>query len=297
MALAHEFEYFKPANLTEALALKAQFGAKARFLAGGTDIINNISEEMLAPEALIDIKGIADLDRLVLENGNLWIGALVTFSKLLSSPIVKEEFPLIWEASSEVASISVRNRATMAGNYCSCVPCLDSAPALMVYEAVAVLAGPGGVERRIPVAQFATGPRRTVIKDDEILLGFSVPQVKSKNGTSYVKLKRYQGEDLSQAGVAIMALEGNKYRIAFGSVGPVPIRSAKIENLLNGKSLDGKLLEAAKALVKDEISPISDIRASKEYRMHMCEIMLGRALVASVERLNGNGPELGTRLV
>lgn len=297
MALAHEFEYFKPASLTEALALKAQFGAKASFLAGGTDLINILDSEMEAPDALIDIKGIAELDRMELEGDNLWVGALITFTTLLNSPMIKEHFPLIWEASSEVASVSVRNRATMAGNYCSCVPSLDCAPALMVYEAVAVMASADGGERRLPIADFAVGPRRTALKDDEILLGFSIPLVKEKNGSSYVKLKRYQGEDLSQAGVAVMTLEGNQYRVSFGSVGPVPIRSEKIENLLNGKALNEELVEAAKALVKDEISPISDIRASREYRLHMCEVMLARALVASVERLNENGPNLGTRLV
>ncbi len=295
MALANDFTYVKAADLDAALALKAQHGDQARFLAGGTDLVNNMNAELLSPEVVIDLKGIAELRTLRHNSHGLYLGALVTFSQLLDSPIIASHYPLLWEAASEVASIPIRNRATMVGNLCSCVPCMDSAPALVVYEAVAVLRGATG-ERRVPIIDFATGPRRTQLGPDEIFLGIEVPLPPDPCGVSYVKLKRYQGEDLSQAGVAVMVSDGPTYRVAFGSVGPRPIRAHAIEAHLAGKALTPEVLTEAKALVAGAIQPISDIRASKAYRQHMCEIMLGRALEAAAARYAGEGPPLGTRL-
>lgn len=296
MAMAHEFEYFKPKKLEKAIALKAGFGRKAQFLAGGTDLVNNLNDEVITPEAVIDLKGVKELKRLEYRKGRLRVGALVTFRDLLDSPVVKKRFPLLREAAREVASVSIRNRATMVGNICSCVPCMDSAPALVLYEAVALVRGPQG-ERSVPVRELFVGPRETSLKDDEMVVGLSIPELTKKNGVSYVKMKRYRGEDLSQAGVAVIALQGDRYRVAFGSVGPVPIRAEKIEKLLNGKKLTPELVRAAKKLVKKEIAPITDVRATKEYRAHMCEVMLERGLEAAAGRLRGKGPKLGTSLI
>ncbi|MFH1039138.1 MAG: xanthine dehydrogenase family protein subunit M [PVC group bacterium] len=295
MAIALEFDYFKPGTLEEAVELKARYGGKARFLAGGTDLVNDLSDEAIEPEAVIDLKGIEELGRLELKGDTLFIGALVTFSDLIDSDLIKKRFPLLWEAAGEVASVVIRNRATVAGNICSCVPCMDSAPALVAYGASVLIRGPKG-EKTIPVTEFFLGPRKTALKDNEVLVGILLP-VPEKHGASYLKQKRYRGEDLAQSDVGILALEGNDYRIVFGSVGPVPIRAEKIEKVLRGKKLTDELIAEAKKLVKDEIAPIADIRSSKEYRLIMAEVMLERALKAAVARLNGKGPAYGTSLI
>ena len=108
-----------------------------------------------------------------------------------------------------------------------------------------------------------------------------------------MKLGRYKGEDLAQASVAVLALSNRQYRVAFGSVAPVPIRAKKIEKVLNGNPLDENLLRTAKELIPEEIAPITDIRASQEYRMHMCEVMFERAIKAAAARLEGNDPAYG----
>jgi CO/xanthine dehydrogenase FAD-binding subunit len=296
MALALEFEYFKPKNLDGAIRLKAEYGKRGRFLAGGTDLVNNLDDEVISPEAVIDLKGIRELKELRFRNGRLWLGTLVTFSELLESPVVKRRFPLIWEAASVVASVSIRNRATAGGNVCSGVPSMDIGPALLVYEATAVIRGSRG-KRNVPISEVLAGPKKTSLEEDEILVGFSLPLPAKKHGASYVKLMRYRGEDLAQAGVAVLALPGNRYRVAFGAVGPVPARAAGIEKLLRGKKLTAERIARAKKLVKSEVAPITDIRATKEYRLHLCEVMLERALRAAGERLNGKGPKLGTGLI
>jgi len=215
---------------------------------------------------------------------------------LIESDIVKENFPLLWEAAKNVASTGIRNRATLAGNICSAVPSLDSGPALLVYEAEVILKSKEG-ERKVNINEFFLGPRKTVLKEDEFVYGVNVPLPQKKNGGSYVKLGRYNGEDLAQVGIGILVLEGNEYRIAHCAVGPVSARAKKIEQLLNGKPLNDSLIEEAKKLIEEEISPITDIRATKEYRIHMAKVMLERGLKAAVNRMSGKGPDYGEKLI
>lgn len=296
MAIAHEFEYFKPESLEEAINLAAKYGDKGRALAGGTDLVVKINDEIEFPDAVIDLKGIKELKRLELKDDRLFIGPLVTFSELIDSPVVRDKFPLLVEASKTVASGAVRNSATLVGNICSAVPSLDSGTPLLVYQAEVEVRGQGG-ERTIPIGEWFTGPKKNALKPGEIVIGVTIPEIVGRQGGCYVKLGRYRGEDLAQAGVGILALEGNEYRVAFCAVGPVAARAGKIEEIIQGKDLTDSLIEEAKKLVPEEISPITDIRATGEYRMHMAGIMLERGLRAAVARLNGEGPEYGTSVI
>jgi carbon-monoxide dehydrogenase medium subunit len=112
-----------------------------------------------------------------------------------------------------------------------------------------------------------------------------------------VKLSRYRGEDLAQAAVAVLALANHRYRIAFGAVGPVPIRATAIESLLDGKELNEALIAAAEEMVGDVIAPITDVRATARYRSHMCRVMLRRGLETAASRLRGDGPPYGTEVL
>lgn len=296
MPIAQEFDYYKPKNLSEALGLLSMYNGKACVLAGGTDLLVWLKEGLLAPEVLVDLKGVPGLDALEIKNGFLHIGALVTFTGLLESEHVRRKFPLLWEAAKVTASAGIRNRATLAGNVCSAVPSLDGGPPLLVYEALVVVFGPEG-KREIPISEWFVGPKKTVLKEGELVTGISLPVPSVKNGACYVRLGRYEGEDLAQVCVGILAMAGDKYRIAFGAVGPVPKRASRIEALLNGKKLNERLISKARELVPAEISPITDIRASQEYRLHMAKVMLERGLRAAVARLSGKGPRRGERLI
>ena len=296
MAIAHEFEYFKPESIEGIIELLLKYKGKARLLAGGTDLVVRIKDGLEFPEAVIDIKGLTELGKLEFKNNRLFIGSLVTFNDLIDSKVVEEKFPLLWESSKTVASMGIRNRATIVGNICSAVPSLDSGPALLVYEANVVVKGSEG-ERIIPILDWFLGPRKTALNADEFVYGITISLPEKKNGGSYVKLGRYNGEDLAQVGLGILALEGNEYRLAFCAVGPLPGRAKKIEALLNGKSLTDSLIEEAKNLVPEEISPITDVRATKEYRLHVAKIMFERGIKAAVERLNGKGPAYGKKLI
>jgi len=296
MPLAHPFDYVRPPTLAEAEKVLSERGSRARVLAGGTDLVGMIAESTAKPEILVDIKSIPGLRRIEFEDGVLRVGALATFSEVKSFGAVGRHYPLIAEMIGVVASGGLRNRATLVGNICSAVPCCDTGPILLVYEAEVHVHSARG-ERAIPIREWFVGPRKTACRPDEIATSVSIPLPAMKHGGCYAKLKRYAGEDLAQASVAVLAFEDRRYRIAFGSVAPTPIRSAKIEALLNGGELDGKRLEQAKARVAEEISPITDIRGSKEYRRLMTEIMLERGLRAAVDRMAGRGPAYGEALI
>ncbi len=294
MVIAKEFEYQRPSTLEEATQILAGYPGSARVLAGGTDLVAWLRDDAVAPDLVVDIKGIPDLHDLRLDGDTLHVGSLVTFSDLIESPIVAEHAPLFAEMAETVASTGIRNRATLVGNICSAVPSCDAGPVVLAYDTTVHLAGPDGT-RAVDINDWFTGLRQTARTDDEIVTHLTV-EVPSHGGV-YVKLMRYAGEDLAQAAVGVVVYPGNDYRVAFGAVAPTPIRSGCIEATLHGKDLDQDLVWLVAAMVPDEISPITDIRATAEYRTHMTKVMLERGLWAATQRLNGEGPAYGARLI
>ncbi|OPL11920.1 MAG: hypothetical protein AVO39_11780 [delta proteobacterium MLS_D] len=288
MISASDFNYLKPENLNEAVKIKGEKGAAAIVLAGGGEIINRLRSGEATAETVIDLKGIGELGEIAIDKDILNIGALVTFSDILDSETIRNQFPLLWETAAAIGSVSVRNRAGE--------PYRDSAPALLVYDAMVMIQGPGG-KNEISLSDWFIDPKKCVLADDQIVTGIKIPRPAEEYGACYLKLKRYDGQDFGQASVAIMALADKQYRIAFGSVGPLPIRAEKIEALLAGKDLDEKLIQEAVKLVPEEISPQTDIRATAEYREHMSGVMLKRGLRAAAARLTKGGPDYGTRLI
>jgi len=293
MPITTEFEYVKPKDMDEALHVFSLYREKARALAGGTDLVMHLKENIARPEVVVDLKALDELAVFEMKGSTLRIGALVTFSDLINSPVVKSRFPVLWEASLTVASVGVRNRATLAGNICSAVPSADSAPALAVYCAEVLVRGIKG-ERRIPIGAWFTGPKKTALNPEEIVTAVELELPGKKSAGCYMKLARYEGEDLAQGGVAVLVSSDDTYRVAVCALGPAPSRCPGTEAALNGNKLGEKTLARAKEAILKEVSPITDIRSSKEYRLHMTQIMLGRALETAVARLFGKGAKYGT---
>jgi carbon-monoxide dehydrogenase medium subunit len=286
MPVIQGFEYFKPKTLNEALHLLSNNRGQASILAGGTDIVVQFKEDLITSKALIDIKGITELSKIEIKEDKLFIGACVTFTDLIESELIKNKFPIIWEASKTVGSVGIRNRATMVGNICSAVPSADSAPALLVYEALVILKNKDG-ERLVPISDWFIAPKKTGIQKDEIVVGILIHIPKKKYACCYEKLSRYEGEDLAQAGIGILAFEDHYYRIAFCAVGPIPTRAPKLEQFLNGKKITSPIIEEAKKILLEEITPITDIRSSRKYRIHMVKLMFERGLKKVISRLEG----------
>ena len=292
--IAKEFEYRRPTTLMEATKYLADHPGSVRILAGGTDLVAWLRDDAVAPDLVVDIKNIPDLHDIKVDGDTLHIGSLVTFTDLIESDLIKEHAPLLAEMAETVASPGIRNRATMVGNICSAVPSCDAGPVLLAFNTSVHLTGPTG-ERSVDINDWFVGLRQTARTDDEVVTHLTIKL--RQHGGVYVKLMRYAGEDLAQAAVGIVVYPDHEYRVAFGAVAPTPIRSTRIEDALRGKPLDDAVIAEVVAMVPDEISPITDMRATAEYRTHVTKVMLKRGLVAAVERLVGSGPAYGTRLI
>jgi len=284
--LLNTFEYLKPANLAEALcALDGLKDKKTQVLAGGTDLIPWLRGRVKDVDYLVDLAGLG-LDHIVFEPDQARIGALVTFAALGGHPDVRAKLPAVNEAALQVGAVQTRNQATIGGNLCSAVPSLDGAPALLVLGATLRLQSQAG-ERLVPIEKFFLGPRRTVLQPGEILTEIIVP-LRDGFTASFLRQGRRKALTLSIVNVAAgLAMDGQQIsqaRIALGAVAPTPLRAYKAEQFLAGQTLTAKLFAEAAEVAATEISPISDLRASADYRRKISVVLVRRALEIALAR-------------
>jgi CO/xanthine dehydrogenase FAD-binding subunit len=282
-----KFDYLEPNTIDEALSMLSRYKGRAKVIAGGTDILPKLKRrEIKAPEYIIDLKGIPNLDYIKYDEvGGLSLGALVTIHAVETSPIVQERFGVLFQAAESMASTQVRNRGTIAGNLCSAVPSADTAPALLTLEASLKLISQKG-ERIVNVEDFFTGPNETVLTNEEILKEIHVPNLPPHSRGRYLKLTPRRSMDLAIVGVAavVVAEDGicNDIRIALGAVAPTPIRARRAENMIRGQKLSDEVIEGAARVAAEECRPISDHRASAEYRCDMVEVLTKRAIQQAI---------------
>jgi len=285
------FEYFVPHSLDEAIGLLDKHGKEAKILAGGTDLIVQMKNGSIRPSFVIDVKNIPALNRLELDrNDNLHIGAAVPFSRIVALTRVKEEFGLLHQACSLVGSDQIRNRATMGGNICNAAPSADSAPPLLCLGAKVIAADAKG-QYSITMDKFFLGPGQTALKSGQIMVEIEVPAPPDRSSGSYLRLTTREEMDIALVGVAsfvTFAATGNvcrEVKIAMGAVSPTPIMTLKAEAVLKGKPITAAGIEQAGELAANCCSPISDMRASAEYRREMVKVMTRRTLVQACEVL------------
>lgn len=272
-----EFEYVAPKTVKEAINILATYKEKATVLAGGTDVIIRLREEMIEPDFVVDIKQIDELKGIKFDKKEgLFVGALATMHEIQNDKNVKEFYPFYADACGHVGSKQVRNRATSIGNLCTASPLGDSLTPMFCMDATVVIEGPKG-QREVPVREFITFVRKTVLERDELVLGVKFPYIECKG--IYTKNARRHEVDLSNIVATIVKVK-DEYRIAYGSVAPTPIRLVKTEEFLKGKKIDDKVIEEAKNILATEIAPISDLRATKEYRVSVSQSILENSLKA-----------------
>lgn len=273
-----EFDYFQPKTIAEASELRARYGKAAVLLNGGTDVVIQLREKLIAPDAVIDIKHIPGLDRITFDKQNgLVIGACATVAALSADENVKRYYPFLAEAAESIGSKQVRNRATCIGNIVNASPLCDTGTPLYALNAVVMLESASG-KREVPIAEFITFVRKTVLKEDELVTAIRVPYVEGVKGV-FTKVARRKEVDLSTICGTIVK-DGNGFRIALGAVAPTPVRLPKTEALLAGKPLTDALIEEAAKLAQTEVSPIDDVRASKAYRLDVTEVIVRNGLMA-----------------
>lgn len=281
------FEYCQPATVDEAVALMGRLdGAKSLF-AGGTDLLVEIREQVRRPAHLIDLKKIPGLDGLRFDpEDGLRCGALVRIRTLETSPDVLRHYRGLAQAARELGSIQVRNRATLGGNVCRASPSADTLPPLLADGAEVLVQGPAG-RRRVALEDFFVGPGRTVLAPDEVLLEFKLPAPRPGTGQSYLKHGRRKAMELATVGVAVtLVMEDGRIddaRVVLGAVAPTPIRAERAEALLRGERPSPGLIDVAARAAEAESRPITDVRASADYRRRMVGVLTRRALVQALE--------------
>lgn len=269
------FEYYNPATLKEAVALLKEHGEDASILNGGTDLIVRMRDGHSAPKTVVDIKGIKELHELSIEDGRVFIGACVLLNDLGLHDVILKRYPYLSQAALSVGSKQVRNRATCIGNICNASPLADTATPLLALDAEIHIYGEKGI-KTVPLSDFFVFVRKTILQPDEIVTGISFEDNPDTLGIFY-KMSRRKEVDLSTVCSTVIKRDG-KYTISFGAVAPTPIRMPKTETYLNDKGLSEQTIEKACLLALEEISPISDVRATKEYREEMVQVMLRNSL-------------------
>jgi carbon-monoxide dehydrogenase medium subunit len=285
------FEYLKPASLKEALELLGRHGEKAKLVAGGTDLMVQWRKKIISPEYMISLRNVPELDFITYES-DLKIGSATTHRTLELSPIIREHFPILLDAVSNLGSVQVRNSATIGGNICNAAPSADTAPPLLALDAVVHIARPQS-ERTVPIAEFFKGPSRTALAPGEIVTHFSIPRPSPKTGMAYSKHTRRKAMDLPILGVAVLLSLGSdgktctKARVGLGVAAPTPIRARNAEAFLEGKAIDRAVLDEAGKTAAGEASPRTTIRGSQWYREEMIRVLVRRTGMICIERAKG----------
>jgi len=276
--------YSAPRSLDEAAGILRT--GSVTVLAGGTDVMpqSRIGKLKLQP-VLMSLRRVPELRGIREEGGVVRLGALVTISELLESALVRDRLKVLWQACDHFASDQIRNAATVGGNLCNASPAGDTLVPLLALEARAVLASkPNGKvqERRVPLAEFFTGPGRTVRTGAELLAAVEVPLPPKDAVGEFYKHGTRPGLDISAIAIAFTARREGKVlrnvRVAFGAVAPTPIRAPCTEAALEGRAPDERTLEAAASAALGEVHPISDVRASDWYRRELIHNMLKRVV-------------------
>lgn len=253
-------------------------------LCGGTDLWVKIRAGLAAPETLLDISDLDELRAVQLVDGSIEIGAAVPEEDLLRSPILAEHLPLLVDVLRVLGSTQIRNRGTLGGNLVNASPAADSAIPLLLYEASVLLQRAGG-ERTVPLSEFFRAPSKTALDRGEFVRCLRVPVPGRSFTTFFHKVGKRRALTIAIASVgALLDVDDGRVvqaRFAAGSVAPVPLRLEAVERLLVGSRLDANVIAEARTAALESVSPISDVRASADYRREVVADLVVRALRAA----------------
>lgn len=281
--------YHRPTGFAGVLSLM-QDASPAVLVAGCTDFLPALRKGVWSyPDGIniIDLKQVPELTQITRSNGCLSIGGAVRLNQIIVSDQVKGQAPILAQAVQEMASLQVRNSATIGGNLCTASPAADTAPPLLALNAELSLVDGQGNEERLPLEDFFSGPGQTVLGPKRLLKTVHIPI--PKNGVRFFRKKMGLRKAFTIS-VISMALQASVQEgilqdvaLAFGAVAPTSIRAPQVEKLLEGQTFSPELLNQAAALAAQEVSPISDVRASGEYRREMAAVFTRRGLKQIME--------------
>ncbi len=281
-----------------AVQLLAQRGASARLLAGGTDLLPDLKQGAPGSAALVDISRAEDLKGIELTADGLRIGAGVTHAEIIASALIREHVPALAEAARAIGAVQTRNLGTIGGNLAAGVPCMDSGPGLIVLDARVRIAALGGF-RTLPLSELLIGPRRTALQPAEVLVEIVVPREHLGRACAFLKFGLRKGQALALVNAAAsMRVDRERGvfigpRIALGAVAPTVIRALQAEAYLDNRVISAQSMAEAGRIAASEARPISDFRASAQYRRDIAAVLTRRVLEAALDRARALRPGAG----
>jgi carbon-monoxide dehydrogenase medium subunit len=286
------FEFFAPRSLDEAVALLRERGDGVKLVAGGTDLTVQMKEAGLHPPAVVSLHALPELRGIEFdEAGGLRLGAGALMADIAANETVRSRYCAIADGAAVVGSVQTRNLATIGGNIANAAPSADTAPGLIVFDAVADVLGPGGT-REVAVLDIFAGPGRTTLARDEIIVAFRAAPPASTTGSVYQRHTPRKIMDIAAVGVGVrLTLESGSIRearICLGAVAPTPIRAPEAEAALVGQQPSDDVFERAATLAREAATPISDVRGSAEFRRYLVGVMTRRCLSIAFERASGS---------
>jgi len=275
--------YYRPQSLEEALEILAQREGEVRAVAGGTDVLVKAKDGLVDRGALFDLGAVPEMKGIEDKSDHVWIGATTTHTALIESPLVAQWAPALPAACAVIGGPQIRNRGTLGGNLANASPAADTVPPLYAADAV-VEAVSISARRDIPIDEFFTGPRESVLARDELIVGVRIPK-RTGVRAAFLRLGQRQAQAISKVSVAVaMTFKDGRpdfVRVALGAVAPTVIRARATEKALAAGGYEALL--KAKQAVREEVRPIDDLRSSREYRREMAAVLLERAVRRIVE--------------
>ncbi|HQX51520.1 MAG TPA: xanthine dehydrogenase family protein subunit M [Planctomycetaceae bacterium] len=288
----HSFDYLVPSSVAEAIDVMARHNGAARPLAGGTDLIDQMRVGRLTPELLIDVKKLRELNVLTSGADGLHVGAAVPCYRIYGYDVVNQQYSALADSCHIIGGIQIQSRASVGGNLCNSGPAADSTPAMIALGGVCVIAGPGGT-REVPVESFCTGPGKNVLQPGELLVELRFPPQPAHSGSHYRRMIPRNEMDIAIVGVGasvVLDESGQNFvsaRIGLGAVAPTSLFAQVASELLAGKPVNDASLELAAAAAREIASPITDMRGTREYRIHVTGVLVKRVLQAAITRARG----------
>lgn len=282
------FDYHRASTLDEACWLMAQL-PQAQILAGGTDLLVDVEAGLKQAQHAVAIGDLSELKQIRTEDGLVSIGAGCIAADVQQNETVREHLPALAAMVTVFASPQIRNRATLAGNICSAVPCGDFPPMLISLGASVELQSTSG-SRVVPLSEFFLANRETVRKPEEILIRILVPPTPKNAAATYLKFRRRASNSLALASCAVyLEMDSGvckQARIVLGSVAPTPLTASKAGGSLAGRPVEDTSIKAAAEIAAGEAKPIDDLRGSAEYRRDLVRVLTERGLKQVAATIN-----------
>ncbi|MFP6676922.1 MAG: xanthine dehydrogenase family protein subunit M [Pirellulaceae bacterium] len=289
----HAFDYKSPEVLAEALQQLADSDGSAKPLAGGTDLIDQMRTGRHQPTLVIDIKKLAELNVLECSGDGLHVGAATPCYRICGDDNVQQDYTALADACNIIGGVQIQSRASVGGNLCNSGPAGDSIPAMIALGGICVIAGSAGT-REVPVAEFCTGPGQNVLAENELLVEIRFPPRPTASGSHYRRMIPRNEMDIAVVGVGASVTLNEAGTtitdacIGLGAVGPTPLLAARAGECLVGQTVSDATLANAVEAAKEIISPITDMRGTQEYRVHVTGVLVRRVLETAISRATGD---------